>query len=196
MSAGDCGEASAVGGMAEELFHLASLLVGDSGNALPVIEQALATVEIDPCLDPVEARQQARRAVVRTAIARLKAEQPAAFTGAADSGQGSDPCVQDADLQAAGVSAEDLRVWLGAHGGAALKSPARAWLEQLPAAERAVFVQRAVLGQGNEAAASLLREAAGAEGWTGERVAGVFRRALCSLADALAHAPVPAMAPA
>lgn len=196
MSAGDCGEASAVGGMAEELFHLASLLVGASGHALPVIEQALATVEIDPCLDPVEAKQQARRAVVRTAIAQLTAEHPAAFAGAADVEHGPGPCVHDADLQAAGVTAEDLQTWLGAQGGAALESPARVWLEGLPTAERAVFVQRAVLGQGNEAAASLLREAAGADGWTGERVAGVFRRALCSLADALAHAPVPSMAPA
>ncbi len=196
MSTGDCGEASAVGGMAEELFHLASLLVGDSGRALPVIERALATVEIDPCLDPVEARQQARRAVVRTAIAELTAEQPTAFVGLAETSGEPGPCIQDADLQAAGLTAEELHAWLNAHGGPEMQSPARIWLEGLPAAERAVFVQRAVLGQGNEAAASLLREAAGAEGWTGEHVAGVFRRALCSLADALAHASTLSAVPA
>ena len=61
MSTGDCGEASAVGGMAEELFHLASLLVGDSGRALPVIERALATVEIDPCLQSRSLRLSSRR---------------------------------------------------------------------------------------------------------------------------------------
>ncbi len=191
MSSGGCGDGSMVNGMAEELFQLASLLVGTGGRALPLIERALATMEIDPCMEPQAARQQARQAVARAALAQLAVEQPSAFAGLADDAGEPTPCVHDDDLQAAGMTPEQLRAWLDMPGRDDLHSPARAWLEGLPVAQRAVFVQRAVLGQGNEAAASLLREAGGAQtsSWTSEKVGSQFRRALCSLADSLAHAP-------
>ena len=63
-----CGDPAVVPGMATELFQLASLLVGSEDRALSVIESALATMQIDPCLDPESARRQARVAVVRSAI--------------------------------------------------------------------------------------------------------------------------------
>ncbi len=191
MRSDGCGDRSAVAGMAEELFQLASLLLGSGRRALPLIESALATMEIDPCLDPERAREQARRAVVRAALVQLAREQPAAFSSYAAPAGGPDPCVHDDDLQAAGVTADELHTWLEQRGEGELHRPARAWLERLPPAERAVFVQRAVLGQGNEAAAKLLREAGGdeARGWTPEKVSNLFRRALCSLANSLAHAP-------
>ena len=193
-----CGDRNAVGGMAVELFQLASLLVGDNERALPLIENALATMEIDPCLDPEPAREQARRSVVREALAQLAADEPAAFASQAAVSGGPEPCVHDEDLQAAGVTADDLRHWLEQRGEGELDRPARVWLERLPLVQRAVFVQRAVLGQGNEAAARLLREAGGeqARGWTPEKVSELFRRALCSLADSLAHAPGLAPVPA
>ena len=198
MSTGGCGDGSVVNGMAEELFQLASLLVGTGGRALPLIEQALATLEIDPCIEPQAARQQARQAVVRTALAQLTVEQPSAFAGQSDEAGEPTPCVNDDDLLAAGVTPEQLRAWLDMQGQDEFHSPARTWLEGLPVAQRAVFVQRAVLGQGNEAAASLLREAGGAQtsSWTPEKVGSQFRRALCSLADSLAHAPGIAPVPA
>ena len=187
-----CGDAGAVQGMAVELFQLASLLVGEEGRALRLIEGSLAEMEIDPCLDPETAKEQARARVMRGALAQLAAEQPAGFAAHAAEASGHDPCIQDDDLQAAGITPAQLRSWLEEQGGPEVRRGLRAWLEELPVAQRAVFVQRAVLGQGNEAAASLLREAGGAQasGWTPQDVSETFRQALCSLANSLAHAPV------
>ncbi len=196
--AGDCGDAGAVQGMASELFQLASLLIGDEGRALQLIEQSLATIEIDPCLDPVAAREQARARVVRGALTELSAAQPAAFRSTSAEAPGYAPCVQDDDLEAAGITPAQLRVWLEQQGKPELRRGLRTWLEELPVVQRAIFVQRAVMGQGNEAAAKLLREAGGEEagGWTPQIVGESFRQALCSLANSLAHAPAAEAVPA
>jgi hypothetical protein len=185
MATSGCGDASAVQGIAVELFQLASLLVGDEAKALELIERSVATMEIDPCLDPEAARLQARTRVTREALAQLVAAEPAMFAQGGQPPAAHDPCIQDEDLQAAGVTPAELRAWVEGQG----KPELRKWLEGLPVAQRAIFVQRAVLGQGNEAAASLLREAGGAHGWTAEGVSDVFRQALCSLANSLVHAP-------
>ncbi len=187
----DCGDAGAVQGMAVELFQLASLLIGNEGGALQLIERSLATMEIDPCRDPEAAKEQARSRVVRGALAELSAAQPGAFRSAPTGAVGYAPCVQDDDLQAAGITPAQLRLWLEQQGKPELRRGLRTWLEELPVVQRAIFVQRAVLGQGNEAAASLLREAGGAEAgeWTPQIVGESFRQALCSLANSLAHAP-------
>ncbi len=201
MAEAGCGDGSAVQGMAAELFQLASLLVGDEQRALRLIESSLATMEIDPCLDPETANQQARAHVVRGALAQLAAEQPEAFASHAaglHTPGTSDPCIQDDDLQAAGITPAQLRGWLEQQGKPELRRGLREWLESLPVAQRAIFVQRAVLGQGNETAAGLLREAGGAAagGWTPQTVSETFRQALCSLANSLAHAPVADALPA
>ena len=196
--ASDCGDAGAVQGMAVELFQLASLLIGNEGGALQLIERSLATMEIDPCRDPEAAKEQARACVVRGALAELSAAQPGAFRSAPAGAAGYAPCVQDDDLQAAGITPAQLRLWLEQQGKPELRRGLRTWLEELPVVQRAIFVQRAVLGQGNEAAASLLREAGGAEasGWTPQIVGESFRQALCSLANSLAHAPAADAVPA
>jgi hypothetical protein len=186
-----CGDPGVVPGMASELFQLASLLVGSEERALQVIEAALASMQIDPCLDPESARRQARLGVVRSALETLAADQPASLaTQGLESSAGS-PCIQDDDLAGAGITETQLREWLGREGNPSLQKGLRDWLESLPVAQRAVFVQRAVLGQGNEATAGLLREAGGtsAAGWTPQEVSQTFRVALCSLANSLAHAP-------
>lgn len=190
MAEGGCGDRGAVQGMAAELFELASLLVGDEDRALRSIEGALASMEIDPCLNPETAKEQARASVVRSALMELAGEHPAALA-TAEAPVGENPCIQDDDLEAAGVTQNQLREWLRAQEKPELRKGLRAWLEGLPVAQRAIFVQRAVLGQGNEAAASLLRETGGeaAGGWTSQRVSQTFRLALCSLANSLAHAP-------
>ena len=191
MSTEGCGEATAVGGMAVELFQLASLLTGSESQALRLIEEAVSSLQIDPCLDPAEAKAEARRAVVRTALAQIAAAQPAEFAAQALPAADHDPCIQDDDLLAAGVTQDQLRKWLEEQEKPELRKGLRAWLEGLPVAQRVIFVQRAVLGQGNEAAASMLHEAGGerASGWTPLSVSRTFRQALCSLANSLAHAP-------
>lgn len=191
MTSDGCEGAGTVQGMAMELFQLASLLVGDQGKALGMIESSLATMEIDPCMDPTLAREQARSRVVRAALTQLAVEQPAAFRAEDFAASAADPCVQNDDLQAAGMTPAQLRGWLEGQAKPELRHGLREWLEELPMVQRAIFVQRAVLGQGNDTAAHLLRETGGvhASGWTAERVSGAFRRALCSLANSLAHAP-------
>lgn len=196
MATEGCGDASAVQGMALELFQLASLLVGGQGVALELIERSLATIEIDPCLDPEMARKEARRIVVRGALEMLIHDQPTAFA-VPDEGYGEhNPCVQDDDLSAAGVTAEQLQGLLDRQGDVEGRMGLRTWLESLPVVQRTVFVQRAVAGQGNETAAGLLRQAGGAStsGWTSEAVSDTFRRALCALANSLAHVPTPSAA--
>lgn len=190
MAANGCGDSQAVGGMAVELFQLASLLVGEQGEALRLIENSLASLEIDPCLNPDQARAQARRVVVHAALQHLASEEPSAFSPAPQSVAAHDPCIQDDDLSAAGVTQDQLRLWLHDGERPELRSGLRGWIEGLPVVQRAIFVQRAVLGQGNEAAASLLREAGGepAREWTSANVSQTFRRALCSLANSLVHA--------
>jgi hypothetical protein len=183
-----CGDPAVVPGMATELFQLASLLVGSEERALTTIESALSTMQIDPCLDPESARQQARLGVVRSALQTLAAEHPASLATIYADPAASGPCIQDDDLAGAGITEAQMRDWQGSAG---LQKGLRDWLESLPVAQRAVFVQRAVLGQGNEAAANLLREAGGssAAGWASQDVSQTFRVALCSLANSLAHAP-------
>ena len=194
----DCGDAGVVPGMAAELFQLASLLVGDGDRALGLIERSLATMEIDPCMNPVQAREQARACIVRESLAELALEQPAAFGTQAVGTMDHDPCIQDDDLQAAGVTPAQLRSWLEQQAKPEMRRGLRDWLEELPLMQRAIFVQRAVLGQGNEAAAMLLRETGGpqATGWTSQNVSDTFRQALCSLANSLAHAPATEAVPA
>lgn len=198
MATKDCGDAGVVPGMAAELFQLASLLVGDGDRALHVIERSLATIEIDPCMNPASAREQARASIVRVSLAELAQEQPAAFDTHAVEDLEHNPCIQDDDLQAAGITPAQLRNWLEQQGKPELRRGLRSWLEELPIMQRTIFVQRAVLGQGNEAAATLLRETGGpgAKGWTSQNVSNTFRQALCSLASSLAHAPAAEPIPA
>ncbi len=193
-----CEGSGTVRGMAVELFQLASLLVGDEAQALELIERSLATMEIDPCLDPEAAKEQARARVVRGALTELSAAEPAAFSSQSAAAAGYQPCIQDDDLQAAGITPVQLRSWLEQQGKPELRRGLRTWLDELPLAQRAIFVQRAVLGQGNAAAADLLREAGGEQAgeWTPQHVGEIFRQALCSLANSLAHAPATEPLPA
>jgi DNA-directed RNA polymerase specialized sigma24 family protein len=189
MATEGCGDANAVQGMALELFQLASLLVGSQDNALALIETSLATMQLDPCLDPEAARTEARRFVVRGALEQLAHQNPSAFAAPVEASPAHDPCIQDDDLQASGVTPSQLQELMNNQGSEGL----RVWLEGLPVAQRTVFVQRAVLGQNNDATASMLRQSAGetARDWTPQAVSNTFRQALCSLANSLAHAPAP-----
>jgi hypothetical protein len=62
----------------------------------------------------------------------------------------------------------------------------RDWLNQLPAAQRAIFIERAILGWDNAAVAASLNNAV-SRNWQPRQVSEVFRQALCSLANSLVH---------
>lgn len=184
MSAGGCGDASLVQGAAAELFQLASLLMSDQGEAISLVEETLATVEIDPCLDPPTARKLTQQQVLALGLARLRELDPGSFAGVP--GTGAAVCVEDEPLSAAGISHAQLSEWLASEG----RQDMRAWLAALPGAQRAIFVQRAVLGQGNAAVAEALdASSSGAAPWSSLAVGEMYRLALCSLANSLAHSP-------
>ncbi|HEY0785281.1 MAG TPA: hypothetical protein VGD62_05370 [Acidobacteriaceae bacterium] len=180
-----CADASAVNGAAVELFQLAALLMGDEAEAVRLVEETMAASEIDPCLDPAGARLQARQNVVAGALRRLRRSDPGSF--AVVPRADADPvCVEDEDLTAVGISHAQLTEWLASDG----RHDLRAWLAALPSAQRAIFVQRAVMGQGNAATGEALHAATGDTGqapWTAQAVGEAYRLALCSLANSLAH---------
>ena len=178
--------ASTVQDSAMELFQTAAMLLGQEQEAVSVIEEVVAAVESDPCADPLTAHRETREQVIAASLRRLAHDS----RGGLDAGVAADDispssCIESDDLSASGLTPKQLEGLIEGPG-----SRLRGWLDQLSPALRAVFVLRAVLGQGNLAAADALRESGstGAEGWTATKVSLVFRQALCSLANSLVHA--------
>ena len=168
---------------AAKLFQTAAFLLGDGDDAGRLVEETLAGAEVDPCADGSRATALLQGQLVRAGIRKLAQRQPGSFAAAEISGSNA-LCIDDNDLAASGVSPSQLSQLLDEG-----RSQLRDWLEQLPPAQRAIFVERAVLGQDNAATAEMLRSAGGeiAAGWTADKVSGIFRQALCSLANSLAH---------
>jgi hypothetical protein len=169
-----------------ELFQTAAMLLGQEQEAVSVIEEVVAAGKSDPCADPLAAHRETREQVNAASLRRLAQHS----RGALDAGVAADEispssCIESDDLSAAGMTPKQLEGLIEGPG-----SRLRGWLDQLSPALRAVFVLRAVLGQGNLEAANALRESGspGAEGWTPSKVSLVFRQALCSLANSLVHA--------
>jgi DNA-directed RNA polymerase specialized sigma24 family protein len=174
---------------AVKLFQTAALLLGDENEAVTLVEDAVAAVEIDPCADADKAQLLVRAQLIQAAIRRLSQREPGSFVVAATGG-GNPLCIDGDDLSAAGISQSQLGHLLEGEGRGQL----RGWLEHLPLAQRVVFVERAVLGQDNASTAQNLRAGGGesATGWTANKVSEVFRQALCSLASSLVHSEVSA----
>jgi DNA-directed RNA polymerase specialized sigma24 family protein len=182
MSKGECGDASTLPQTAAELFQLASLLMGNGATAVSLVEDTRQQAEVDPCQDPEAALATARRQVLVRAVERLQTTDPEGLRAPSGvAAQGG--CVQDDDLSAAGVSHAQLAEWLAGAG----RKELREWLGALSPAQRVIFVERAVLGEGSAETAAVL--AAASASWTPDAVGQVYREALCSLANALAHAP-------
>ena len=95
-------------------------------------------------------------------------------------------CIEDDDLEAAGVSRDELERMIAGPD----RDRVREWLEKLAPAVRTVFVLRAVAGFSAAETAGLLAEYGGprAAGWTADGVRTVFRQGLCSLASQLVKA--------
>jgi DNA-directed RNA polymerase specialized sigma24 family protein len=193
MGESGCGDRALIAGEAAELFQLAALLVGDEAEAAALVVEVVSASDIDPCQETESLRKAARLEVLQTALAHLRERRPGSL--APPSGPSVGGCIDNDDLSASGVSPSQLQAWLAGDG----RHDLRQWLEQLPTAQRAVFVQRAVLGQDSDTAALVLREVegdGGASSWTAETVGETFRMALCSLANRVAHSPAASSAPA
>jgi DNA-directed RNA polymerase specialized sigma24 family protein len=173
--------------IAAELYTLASMLVGEGEESVGVVEKAIATAEISVCHDAAEARKNSRRALCSVALDVLAQRDP----GSLDAPEGLEPastCIEDDDLDAAGVSREELERMIAGPD----RDRVRKWLAGLPVAVRTIFVIRAVAGFSAQETAGLLAAHGGprAAGWTTDAVREMFRQGLCSLASQLIQASV------
>ena len=168
--------------VADELYHLGVMLLGESEATVVLVERTIATVDLAAGEDAAQARHSARVALAAAAIEMLSQRDAEAL--AAPGGEYGPPnCIGDDDLDAAGVSAHELEEMVSGPGRVRM----RAWLEGLPVAERTIFVLRTVGRLTTPEVAGLLALHGGkaAHGWMTDAVRGVFRQALCALASQL-----------
>ncbi len=171
--------------IAAGLYSMASMLVGEGEDGVRLVETAVATAEVSVCQDAAEARQSSRRALAAAALELIERREPGSLAAPAEI-EPTASCIEDDDLEAAGVSREELERMIAGPD----RDRVRAWLEKLPAALRTVFVLRAVAGFTAPETAALLAEHGGpkAAGWSVEAVRAIFRQGLCSLASQLIQA--------
>jgi hypothetical protein len=162
------------------MYRFAALMLGNEAEALSLVEDAVAGVEIDPCDDPCTAKGLVRERVLDGALAIMHLHDPASFADlpAMDA---SGSCIEDDGSLP--LSEKEISSLLASAG----RGPLREWLNRLSLAQRAVFVQRAVLGSSSAETARTINRFARTSIWTAEAVSNVFRQALCSLASSLMH---------
>ncbi|HEY3988720.1 MAG TPA: hypothetical protein VGM02_05430 [Acidobacteriaceae bacterium] len=176
----DCNDSVVIESVARELYQTAALFLGDEGETTQVVEQTVASIDIDPCADGDAARTAASSDLTRRALARVAALRHAEMHPSAAAELGG--CVETDDLSAAGITREQLDGLLSGAG----RTRMREWLEGLGPVERSVFVLRAVLGRSGTESTQLLHQAT-ADAWTEAHVGAAYRSALCSLASSLVH---------
>jgi hypothetical protein len=164
--------------VAFELYQLAALLLGKEAEALGLVEEFVSEKEVDPCAPESPGEEATRRELIAAAVARMSEADPAGFAPPVADGSGFVTCIENDDLDAMGVTPADLTELISGGG----RERMREWLNQLPLVQRAIFVQRAVLGWDNATIVGFLPE-----GWQPQQVSEVFRQALCSLATSLIH---------
>jgi hypothetical protein len=170
--------------IAAGLYRIASMLVGEGEASIRLVETAVANTEISACDDPAQARKGSRLALCAAALDTLEqrdAESLVAPEGLAHAAT----CIGDDDLDAAGVSSQELERMIAGPD----RDHVRNWLEGLPTAMRTIFVLRAVAGFTTAETADLLRAHGGprAAGWSRDAVGELFRQGLCSLASQVLH---------
>jgi DNA-directed RNA polymerase specialized sigma24 family protein len=171
--------------IAADTYRVASMLLGEGEEAIGLIERVVAEVDLKACSDPAEARHNSRLLMAADAIAFLAQRDSASLSAPMDD-SGPSSCIEDDDLEAAGVTPDELEVMISGPEAYRLRN----WIEGLSVSLRVIFVLRAVAGLSSPEIAGLLAERGGAEaqGWTPDAVRANFRQALCSLASQLIHA--------
>jgi hypothetical protein len=179
------GHDSALDFIAAGLYSLASMLVGEGEDSMHLIETAVAQVEIAACSDAGQARVSSRRALAAAALELLERRSPGCLAAPAASVP-STGCIDDDDLDAAGVSSHQLERMMAGPD----RERVRNWLNSLSIEARVIFALRAVAGFTSPEVAQLLAAHAGprAATWSADSVRDVFRQGLCSLASQLIQA--------
>jgi hypothetical protein len=171
--------------IAAGMYSIASMLVGEGEDSIRLVETAVANVEVSPAQGVLEARKNSRLALCAAALDTLTTRDAASL--AAPQGlEHAVTCIDDDELDAAGVSSDELERMISGPD----RDSVRNWLESLPTAMRTIFVLRAVAGLGPAETADLLRVHGGpqAAGWNEDAVRELFRQGLCSLAGQVLHA--------
>jgi hypothetical protein len=166
--------------IAAGMYSIASMLVGEGEDSIRLVETAVANAELSSVHNPAEARKNSRRALCAAALETLTARDAASL--AAPQGlEHAVTCIDDDELDAAGVSTEELERMIAGPD----RDRVRSWLESLPTGQRTVFVLRAVAGFTTAETAGLLAAHGGpqAAGWSDDAVRELFRQGLCSLAS-------------
>lgn len=170
--------------IAAGLYSLASMLVGEGEESVRLVEHTVSTAEVTQGGDHFEARRSSRLVLAKAALETIARRDPGSL--AAPSGApGPTTCIEDDDLDSAGVSAKELEQMISGPD----RDRVREWLANLQTSVRTVFVLRAVVGFTSAETAALLAEhgGTGAQRWTSIAVRDVFRQGLCSLASQLIH---------
>jgi len=174
--------------IAADQYRIGSMLLGEGEDAIAVIEDVVANLDLTACKDHAEAHHNSRLALAAESIKILHSRDSSSL--GAPSGQDSGPvsCIEDDDLESAGVTFAELEAMLNGPDSHHLRN----WLESLPINQRVIFVLRAIAGLSSTEVAFLLAEHGGprSEEWTPDQVRSSFRQALCSLASQLIHATV------
>ena len=171
--------------IAAGLYNLASMLVGEGEDSVRLIETAVARTEISECNDVQKARMNNRSALCTAAIDLIAERNPGSLA-APEWVQHATTCIEDDDLESAGISRGDLERMLAGPNRENVKN----WIESLSTPTRVVFVLRAVAGFTADETAMMLTEhgGKGAGNWNPDMVRETFRQGLCSLASQLIHA--------
>jgi hypothetical protein len=171
--------------IAAGLYNLASMLVGEGEDSVRLIETAVARTEISECNDVQKARMNNRSALCTAAIDLIAERNPGSLA-APEWVQHATTCIEDDDLESAGISRGDLERMLAGPNRENVKN----WIESLSTPTRVVFVLRAVAGFTADETATMLTEhgGKGAGSWNPDMVRETFRQGLCSLASQLIHA--------
>ena len=171
--------------IAAGLYTMASMLVGEGEESVRLVETAIANADVAACKDATVARQSSRRALCDAAL-ELMARRDAKSLEAPRGLEHVATCIEDDDLDAAGVSPVELEQMMAGPD----RGRVRTWLSSLPAAMRTIFVLRAVAGFTAAETAGLLATHGGsaAADWTPEAVRELFRQGLCSLASQMIQA--------
>lgn len=171
--------------IAAGLYSMAAMLVGEGEDSIGLVETAVARTEVLAGSDVMEARQSSRRALCTAAIELIAKRNPGSLA-APEGLEHAVTCIEDDDLEAAGISRQELDHMLAGPN----RESVRNWIESLATQTRVIFVLRAVAGFTADETAAMLSEhgGKGADGWNADAVREIFRQGLCSLASQLIHA--------
>jgi hypothetical protein len=150
--------------IAAGLYTLASMLVGEGEDSARLVEAAIANADIFSGSDLEQTTRRGQLELCKAAIGLLARGNPKSVAAPVGLEHAS-TCIGDDELDAAGVSKEELSRLIAG-------TELRIWLAGLPDTLRVIFVLRAVGGLSAPETASLLASFGGptAAGWTAEMV--------------------------